>query len=70
MHHAPGGVNINPGHATVLTPRDTVLVIAPVDRLLALEAENQPQAPHRREPAPITVAPPVAPRASSDGPPV
>jgi Trk K+ transport system NAD-binding subunit len=41
MHRGPGGVNINPGHDLVLRPNDTVLVIAPMDRLLELESSNQ-----------------------------
>lgn len=42
MHQGPGGVNANPGGDTVLAPGDTILVIAPMDPLLALEALNQP----------------------------
>jgi Trk K+ transport system NAD-binding subunit len=41
MHHGSEGADINPTHATVLEPGDMVLVIAPLDRLLALEAVNQ-----------------------------
>lgn len=41
MHRGPAGVNINPGHDLVLKANDTVLVIAPMDRLLLMEAENQ-----------------------------
>jgi voltage-gated potassium channel len=42
MHQGAEGVNVNPGHAIVLGPGDSILVIAPMERLLALEAENQP----------------------------
>jgi voltage-gated potassium channel len=41
MHHGPDGVQVNPAHNVPITPGDTVLVIAPVDRLIALEARNQ-----------------------------
>ena len=40
MHHGPAGVNINPGHDLLLGPSDEVLVIAPIERLRALEALN------------------------------
>jgi voltage-gated potassium channel len=59
MHQGPSGINVNPGHAIVLGPGDSVLVIAPMNRLLALEAQNHPEllAPRER----ITVArPPLA----------
>ena len=42
MHQGPSGVNINPEHALVLSPGDTILVIAPLDQLRALEAQNHP----------------------------
>jgi Trk K+ transport system NAD-binding subunit len=42
MHQGPSGVNINPEHATVLGPGDSILVIAPIERLLALETANHP----------------------------
>jgi Trk K+ transport system NAD-binding subunit len=41
MHHGPSGVNINPSHTVTLAPGDTLLVIAPMERLVALEAKNQ-----------------------------
>ena len=44
MYRGPTGVNVNPSHDTVLQPNDTVLVIAPMDRLLCLEDANQPSA--------------------------
>jgi hypothetical protein len=34
-------VNLNPNGDVVLGPDDTILVIAPMDRLLALEARNR-----------------------------
>ena len=36
------GVNANPSGNTVLAPGDTILVIAPMEPLLELEALNQP----------------------------
>jgi Trk K+ transport system NAD-binding subunit len=42
MHQGPGGVNVNPAAEIVLGPADTVLVIAPMEPLLELEALNQP----------------------------
>ena len=42
MHQGPEGVNINPTHDLTLGPGDTVLVIAPMDRLVRLEARNNP----------------------------
>ncbi len=41
MHQGPAGVNLNPNGDVVLGPDDTILVIAPMDRLLALEEENR-----------------------------
>jgi Trk K+ transport system NAD-binding subunit len=40
MHRAPQSVEVNPAHDTVLAPGDTVLVIAPMERLVELEAAN------------------------------
>jgi Trk K+ transport system NAD-binding subunit len=42
MHLGARGVNVNPGHDLVLQAGDEVLVIAPIERLKVLEAENQP----------------------------
>jgi Trk K+ transport system NAD-binding subunit len=42
MHQGPSGVNINPDHDIVVGPGDMVLVIAPIERLTALEAANEP----------------------------
>jgi voltage-gated potassium channel len=36
-----GGVDVNPGPEIVLAPDDTILVIAPMEPLLAIEAMNQ-----------------------------
>jgi Trk K+ transport system NAD-binding subunit len=43
MQQGPQGVNVNPDSQIVLQPGDTILVIAPMDALLTLEAMNQPQ---------------------------
>jgi Trk K+ transport system NAD-binding subunit len=40
MHRASQGVEVNPAHDTLLAPGDTVLVIAPMERLVKLEAAN------------------------------
>jgi voltage-gated potassium channel len=40
MHHGPEGVNVNPAHDVLLRAGDTMVVIAPMDRLIALEARN------------------------------
>lgn len=42
MHRGAQGVLINPGHDAVLGAGDTLLVIAPMDRLVALEDANEP----------------------------
>jgi Trk K+ transport system NAD-binding subunit len=47
MHQGASGVDVNPAHAAVLGPGDTILVIAPMARLVELEAANQPGAPER-----------------------
>jgi Trk K+ transport system NAD-binding subunit len=44
MHRGAQGVLINPGHDTVLGAGDTLLVIAPMERLNALEDANEPKA--------------------------
>jgi Trk K+ transport system NAD-binding subunit len=54
MQQGGRGVHVNPDPHTLLEAGDTILVIAPMDALLALESMNQPQ-----EPAP-TKLPPVA----------
>jgi Trk K+ transport system NAD-binding subunit len=41
MHQGPTGVDVNPAHEVRLCAGDTVLVIAPMDRLVALEAANR-----------------------------
>jgi voltage-gated potassium channel len=68
MHQGPSGVNINPGHATVLGPGDSILVIAPMGRLLALEARNQPHPAPVRPQQTITIASPSLHGTSPDGP--
>jgi Trk K+ transport system NAD-binding subunit len=69
MHQGPAGVNINPGHETVLGPGDSILVIAPIERLLALEAGNRSPEATALAPAAVTVAAQPIPRAAPDGPP-
>jgi voltage-gated potassium channel len=41
MHQGGSGVDVNPAHAVVLGAGDTILVIAPMARLVELEAANQ-----------------------------
>jgi voltage-gated potassium channel len=66
MHEGSSGVNVNPGHETVLRPGDSLLVIAPIDRLLALEGRNQPEDAPPRAPQTITVVPASQRRSSPD----
>src|SRR4051794_22081388 len=40
MHQGPDGVNVNPDAGVTLNPSDTILVIAPMEPLLELEALN------------------------------
>jgi Trk K+ transport system NAD-binding subunit len=42
MYQGAAGVDINPEHDVILGPEDTILVIAPMEQLLALEASNRP----------------------------
>jgi Trk K+ transport system NAD-binding subunit len=42
MHQGLAGVDVNPDHEVRLAAGDTILVIAPIDRLLGLEAANRP----------------------------
>lgn len=60
MHQGAQGVNVNPGHAIVMAPGDVILVIAPMDQLVALEALNHPNNHGRNHQKPA-VAAPVAP---------
>lgn len=53
VHHGPDAVDVNPDHEVVLSPGDTVLVIAPMERLIAMEARNQPAKGAARERARI-----------------
>jgi voltage-gated potassium channel len=69
MHQGPSGVNVNPGHEIVLGPGDSILVIAPMDRLLALEARNHPEHIAPRAQQTITLAAPALPRSPAAGPP-
>jgi len=43
MHQSSGGVHVNPDPDILLEPSDTILVIAPMPALLALESLNQTQ---------------------------
>lgn len=47
MHQGPGGVAVNPGHDARIAAGDTLLVIAPMDRLVALESANRARAVQR-----------------------
>jgi len=40
MQQGPNGVNVNPDASITLNPSDTILVIAPMEPLLELEALN------------------------------
>jgi Trk K+ transport system NAD-binding subunit len=42
MHKNAGGVDVNPHGENVIEAEDTILVIAPMDRLRQIEAANQP----------------------------
>ena len=53
MHQAGQAVNVNPDPQIVLQAGDTILVIAPMEALLTLEAMNQPN--EGGHPAPIEV---------------
>lgn len=67
MHQGPTSVNVNPSHDIVFGPGDTILVIAPIDRLISLEGINQPG--QSRVPA-ITNGPdprPAAPETAEEG---
>ena len=68
MHQGPTGVNVNPGHEIRLGPGDSLLVIAPIDRLLALESQNHPDLDLARELPTITLAPAPLHRASPASP--
>jgi Trk K+ transport system NAD-binding subunit len=65
MHQGAEGVNVNPGHDVVMAPGDVILVIAPMEQLVALEARNQ--ANHARNQHRLTVAAPNRPGAGPDG---
>jgi voltage-gated potassium channel len=68
MHQGPSGVDINPEHDIVLGPGDSILVIAPIERLLALEALNHPDLAPVRPQQTITLAAPSLHRAAPGGP--
>ena len=56
MHQGAGGVRVNPDPQIGLEPGDTILVIAPMEALLTLEAMNQAQARPRPTGAEVMVA--------------
>jgi voltage-gated potassium channel len=66
MHQGPTGVDVNPDHDVKLNPGDTILVIAPIERLIKLESANRPAEVAEREaqliqpPAALTVGSPPA----------
>ncbi len=62
MQQGSQGVNVNPDPQIVLQPGDTILVIAPMDSLLTLEAMNQPQ----EDSQPPSVAVKIPPVGSPD----
>jgi Trk K+ transport system NAD-binding subunit len=45
MHRGPNGVNVNPTHDITLAANDTLLVIAPMENLLEMQAANQVKKP-------------------------
>src|SRR5262249_40383413 len=55
MHQSPAAVHVNPDPHIPLGPGDTLLVIAPMEPLLALEAMNQSQSQGAPVPAPVKV---------------
>lgn len=57
VHHGPERVNINPAHEVTLCAGDTVLVIAPMERLIAMEARNHPARNHERAGAGAATSP-------------
>jgi voltage-gated potassium channel len=75
MQQGSLGVNVNPDPHIVLEPGDTILVIAPMDALLTLEAMNQPHEDATPAPIPLRVPVPMpipipagsADESSSDG---
>jgi Trk K+ transport system NAD-binding subunit len=63
MHQGPKGVNVNPDEHIALNPGDTILVIAPMEPLLHLEAMNQPSAHEGAGQVPVRDPHPVAQQA-------
>lgn len=55
MHSGVTGVSINPSHETTLVPGDTVLVMAPNERLIEVDRLNQAA---NGTPPPLSVGPP------------
>lgn len=57
MHSSRRGVNVNPDHDLKLEPEDEILVIAPIERLVQIESQNQP--PEDAETKPVTPTEPL-----------
>jgi voltage-gated potassium channel len=68
MHSGPAGVNINPDADVTFGPGDDVLIVAPMDRLLELEARNQPR-PGGDAACPSGATAPLVVAPVADGPP-
>jgi Trk K+ transport system NAD-binding subunit len=66
MQQSSEGVHVNPEAQIVLQPGDTILVIAPMDALLTLEAMNQP---HEQPAAPPPLEVNIANTGQTDGAP-
>lgn len=72
MHSSASGVSVNPGHDLTLAADDELIVIGPIERLTALEAENRPLGRSGRPAPPLSHPVPsfgsaVRPQQSSDG---
>jgi Trk K+ transport system NAD-binding subunit len=61
MQQGQQGVNVNPRPEVVLQAGDTIMVIAPMDSLLTLEAMNQPQEGSQPPPVVVRVADDASP---------
>jgi Trk K+ transport system NAD-binding subunit len=59
MHSGRSGVNINPPHDLMLAEADEMLVVAPVARLVELEAVNRGDDPQRHDSTSVPVPDPL-----------
>jgi Trk K+ transport system NAD-binding subunit len=67
MHQGAAEVNVNPGPDLTLAAGDVILVIAPMEHLVALEARNhQNNHNHGRNHQKLTVTAPGAPKSPLD----